>query len=178
MCSRAFGIPNIGEQNRKWLPQPCLLTGRKQGGNGTSPLHSRGSPTPRAGDKLRNGPRHGGTKCKVAASPLPSWVPKRGRKCYGFPAFSGIPNIGEQNRKWLPQPCLLRGPKKGGNAMSPLHSRGSPTPRAGSEIRNGPQHGGTKSKLVVGPLPSGGPKRGRKCYVTLALWRIPNTKCN
>ena len=58
----------------------------------------------------------------------------RGRKCYITPAFSGIPNIGGQNVKWLPQPCLLGGPKEGGNAVSPLHYRGSPTPSAGSKI--------------------------------------------
>ena len=33
--------------------------------------------------------------------------PKRGRKCYVTPAFSGIPNKGEQNQKWLPHPLLL-----------------------------------------------------------------------
>ena len=41
-------------------------------------------------------------------------------------AFSGIPNIGEQNQKWLPHPYLLGGPKEGGSATSPLRSRGSP----------------------------------------------------
>ena len=37
------------------------------------------------------------------------------------------PNKGGQNQNWLPEPCLLGGPKVGGNATSPLHSRGSPT---------------------------------------------------
>ena len=37
-----------------------------------------------------------------------------------------LPNKGKQNQKWLHHPCLLQGPKKGGNATSPLHSRGSP----------------------------------------------------
>ena len=38
----------------------------------------------------------------MAASPLPSRGPKKGRKCYVTPAFSGIPNAkrGEQNQKW------------------------------------------------------------------------------
>ena len=71
-------------------------------------------------------PEHTRRKSEVAASPLPSWGPKRGRKCYITPAFSGIPNIGEQNLKWVPHPYLLRGPKEGGNAMPPLHSRGIP----------------------------------------------------
>ena len=37
-----------------------------------------------------------------------------------------VPNKGEQNHKWLPHPYLLGGPKEGGNATSPLRSRGSP----------------------------------------------------
>ena len=37
-----------------------------------------------------------------------------------------VPNKGERNVKWLPHPCLLGGPKEGGNATSPLHSRWSP----------------------------------------------------
>ena len=69
----------------------------------------------------------------------------------------GTLNIGEQNLKWLPQPCLLRGPKEGGNAMSPLRSRGSPTPRAGSKITSDPQHRGTKSQVTSSTLPSRGP---------------------
>ena len=168
------GIPNIGEQNQKWLPHPCLLRGPKEGGNATSPLHSRGSPTPSAGSKIRSGPQQRGTKSEVAASPLPSQGPKQGRKCYVTPAFSGIPNIGEQNQKWLPHPCLLRGPKEGGNATSPLHSRGSPTPSAGSKIRSGPQQRGTKSEVADSPLPSQGPKQGKKCYVIPAFLGIPN----
>ena len=72
-------------------------------------------------------PRQRGTKSKVAASPLPSRVPKRGQKCYGFPAFSGIPNIGEQNQNWLPHPCLLGCPKEGGNATASVHSQGFQT---------------------------------------------------
>ena len=52
-------------------------------------------------------PQQRGTKSEVAASPLPSQGPKRGRKCCITLAFSGVPNIGEQNHKWLPHPCLL-----------------------------------------------------------------------
>ena len=72
-------------------------------------------------------PQHRGTKSKLAASGPPSRVPKRGRKCYGFPAFSEIPNIGEQNQKWLPHTCLLGCPKEGANATASLHSQGYPT---------------------------------------------------
>ena len=76
----------------------------------------------------------------------------------------GSPNQGGQNQNWLPHPCLLGGPKEGGNAMSPLHSRGSPN------------KGGAKSELAASSLPSRGPRRGRKCYITPAFSRVPNTK--
>ena len=226
----SLGFPNAkrGEQNQKWLPHPCLLGGPKEGGNATSPLHSRGSPTPSAGSEIRSGcltlaflrarkrakmVRHPcilggpqrqarGAKSKVATSPLPSWGPKRGRKCYVTPALLGIANAkhGEQNQKWLLHPCLLGGPKEGGNATSPLHSWGSPT--KGNKIRSGCltpaflraqkraemlrqpyivgdpqcQAWGAKSEVATSPLPSWGPKRGRKCYVTPAFLGIPNAK--
>ena len=222
------GVPNTkrGEQNRKWLPHPCLLGGPIKGGNATFPLHYRGSPTPSAGNKIRIGcstpafsgaqnrakvlrqpciledPRPSGGKSEVAALALPSQKPKRGRKCYATPAFSGIPNAKreEQNRKWLPHLALSGAQKRGGNAMSPLHSRGSPTPSAGNKMRSGcftpallgaqkragmlchpcilggPQRQarGTKSKVAASPLPYWGPKRGRKCYAALAFWGVPN----
>ena len=38
-------VPNKGELNLKWLPHTCLLRGPKEGGNATSTLHSRGTPT-------------------------------------------------------------------------------------------------------------------------------------
>ena len=178
------GTPNTAEQNQKRLPHPCLLKSPKEGGNAMSPLHSRGSPT--KGNKIRSG-------CHT----LPYRGPKRGRKCYVTPAFSGTPNTPEQNQKRLPHPCLLRGPKEGGNAMSPLHSRGSLKPSTGKKIRSGcltpafskaqkraemlchpcilgdPQQRGTKSEVAASPLPSRGPKRGRKCYVTLAFSGSP-----
>ena len=82
--------------------------------------------------------------------------------------------------------------------MSPLHSQGSPT--KANEIRIGritpafsgaqkgaemlchpcilgdPEQRGTKSELAASPLPSRGPKRGRKCYVTPAFSGIPNKR--
>ena len=86
------------------------------------------------GNKIRSG-------CLTHASSST----KRGQKRYVSLAFSGIPNAnrrekkmgrvrdkGEQNQNWLPHPCLLKGPKEGGNATSALHSRASPTPSAGS----------------------------------------------
>ena len=140
------GVPNAKrrEQNQKWLPHPCPLRAPKEGGNATPPLHSRSSPTPSAGSKIRSGyltlafsgaqkraemlrptcilwgPQRQaqGAKSEMATSSLPSWGPKRGRKCYATLAFSEFPNAkrGDQNQKWLPHPCLLGGPKEGGNA--------------------------------------------------------------
>ena len=105
-------------------------------------------------------PQHRGTKSKVAASPLPSHVPKRGRKCYGLRVFSGIPKIGEQNHNCLPHPCLLAGPKEGKNAMSPLHSQGSPTPRQGVKSEVVLDIGEQNQKWAPHPCLHGCPEEG------------------
>ena len=146
-------------ENHKWLPQPCLLGSPKEGGSATSPKHSRGSPTPSAG-----------RKSEVATATLPSQGPKRGRKCYATHAFPGSPtpcaerksevaasplhsrgspNKGGQNHKWLPHPCLLGGPKEGGNATARLHSRGSPN------------KAGQNQKWLPHPCLLGGQKRAK-----------------
>ena len=52
---------------------------------------------------IHGGPQQRGTKSELAASTMPSQGPKSGRKCYVTPAFSGVPNKGEQNQNWLPQ---------------------------------------------------------------------------
>ena len=157
-----WGIPNAKrrEQNQKWLPHLCLPKGPQQDGNATSPLHSRASATKGKKSEVATsplpsgGPTKGpkcyvtcilgdpqrqaqGAKSEVVASPLPSQGLTRGRKCYVTSALLGVPNKGEQSQEWLPHPCLLGGPKEGRNAMSPLHSRGSPTPSTGSETRSG-----------------------------------------
>ena len=106
-------FPNKKKQNQKWLPHPCLLGGPKEGRNATPPLHSRG-------------PQQRGAKSEVAASPLPSWVPKRGWKCYVTVVFSGIPT-------------------------------------KGNKIKSVPQQKETKSEVAASTLPSWGPKRGQKC---------------
>ena len=157
------GIPIKGEQNHKWLPHPCLLKGPKEGGNATSPLHSRGSPTPSAGSKIRSGPQQTGPTSDLAASSLPSRRPKRARKCYLTPAFSGIPNKGDQNQKWLPPPYLPRAQKRAEMLCHPC-------------ILGDPHQRRAKSQVAASPLPSQGPKGGRKCYVTLAFSGIPNAK--
>ena len=65
------------------------------------------------GSKSRSVPQQRGRKSELAASR----GPKRGWKCYITPAFSGIPNIGGKNQKWLPHPYLLGGPKEGGSVV-------------------------------------------------------------
>ena len=187
LCHPCSPKAKRGEQNQKWLPHACLIGGPKEGGNATPPLQSRGSPTKRSkitsgclspafsggqkraemlrhtyilGDPKCQAPR---TKSEVVATPCLIRGPKEGRKCYVTPAFSGIPNKGEQNQKWLPHACLLGGPKEGANATSPLHSRGYRTK-------------GSKPEVDASPLPSQKPKRGRKCYATPAFSGIPNAK--
>ena len=143
-------------ENQKWLPHPCLLGGPEEGGSAASPLHSRGSPTPSA---VR--------KSEVATSPLAFSRAQKREEVLRHPCILGGPQrqACEENQKGLPDLCLLGGPKEGGNAMSPLHSRGCPTPSAGR-----------KSDVATSPLPSRGPKRGRKCYFTPAFSGVPNTK--
>ena len=118
------GIPNKEEQNHKWLLHPYLIEAKKR-------LEMLRHPCFLAGPQ----PHARGAKSEVDASPLPSPGPKRGQKCYVTREFSGIPNKGEQNHKQLPHPCLLGGPKEGGNATSHLHSRGSQT--KGNKITSG-----------------------------------------
>ena len=96
------GVTNKGEQNQKGLPDPCLLRGLKDGGMLRHPC-ILGDPQCQAQ----------GVETEVAGSPLPSRGPKRWRKHYVTPTFSGIRNKGEQNQKWLPHPCLLGGGKRG-----------------------------------------------------------------
>ena len=126
-----------------------------------SPVHSRGSPTPSTGRKFKSGPLQRGTKSKVAASPLSSRRPKRGRKCYMSPACSGIPNLGDKNQKWLPHPCFSGAQKRAEIIHHPC-------------ILGDPQHRGTNLKVAASPLSSRRPKRGRKCYITSAFLGIPN----
>ena len=119
------GPQSQGRQNQNWW-------GPQVGGNATSPLHSRGSQKSRW------------TKSELAG-------PTSGRKCYIAPAFSDVPKDKEDKiriggaHKWaemLHHPCILGGPQSqggqnqnwwgpqvGGNATSPLHSRGSPKSR-------------------------------------------------
>ena len=127
------GVSDEGGQNQNWLAQPCFFRGRKVNGNATSPLHSRGSRTKGRKSKraqkraemlhhpfILGAPQQRGTRSELASSTVPFQGHKSGRKCYVTPAFSGSPKKGDK---------IKAGPKEGGNATSPLHSRGSPTKR-------------------------------------------------
>ena len=191
-------------ENQKCLRQPYLLGDARVGGSATQPLHSQGSPTPSVGRKseMATSPRQGANN-NWLPHPCLLQGPQVGGICYVTLAFSGHPNAkrGEKIRsgyltpaflvvhkwaellrnpcilggpqrqargddqKWLPHPYLLGDPKEGGGAMQPLHFRWSPTPRAAR-----------KSEVPTSTLPSRGPKRGRKRYVTPAFSGVPNAK--
>ena len=138
MSKKSILVPNKGKQNQIWLPHPYLLKRPKRGQKWYVTPAFSGIPNAKRGEqKISSGPKQRGTKLGRATSPLPSRGPKRGRKCYVTPAFSGIPNAkrrgpkkleevpnkGEQNEMSPPHPCLLRCPKVGGNATSPLPSQ-------------------------------------------------------
>ena len=115
------------------------------------------------------------TKSEVATSRLPSWGPKRGRKCYGTPAFSGIPQSkGDEIRIGSFNPAFLGAQKRAELVRNPC-ILGGPQRQAHGENQNGlPQP--CLLGVATSPLPSWGPKRGRKCYVTPALLGAPNAK--
>ena len=149
-ATKSAVVPNKGEQNQKWILDPCLLAGAEEGRNATPPLHSRGSPTPSAqGAKIKGGPNQRETKSELAASLLPSKGPKIGWKCYATPAFSGITAWGQK---------ISSGPKQRGTksevATSPKPSRG---PKRGRKcyvtpaflgIPNAKRAGSKKSAVV------------------------------
>ena len=140
-------FPNKGDK---------IKAGPKEGGYATSPLNSWGPPTPSAG-----------RKSEVATSPLPSqgsptkgtrsmWAQKR-RKCYITPAFSGVPNKGDK---------IKVGTKEGGDATSPLHSRGCPSKWGQNQnwlpkpcLLEDPQVGGNATSTL---LSQGYPTKGTK----------------
>ena len=147
------GVPS--QKGRKFrkkrLPHPYLLRGAKEGGTTTQPLRSRGSPTKKVQNK--NWLCH---PCLVRSAKM--------RGIVTYLCILGGPQRVARGENWnsLPHPCLLTGPKEGGIAMSPLHSRGSPTPSAGR-----------KSEMATSPLPSQGRTIGRNCYVTPPVSGFP-----
>ena len=154
------------------LPHPCILRDPQQRGTKSevdaTPLPSRRAKRERKCYQQR------GTKSEVVASPLPSWGAKKGQKCYIIPAFLGIPNAkrGEQNQKWSPTKAnkILSG------YLTPafLGAQKRAHVLRHACILEEPQQRVTKSEGAASPLPSQGPKRGRKCCLTHAFSGIPN----
>ena len=135
--------------------------GPKEGGNATSPVHSRGFPKRRRNQKSKPTP---GVTIMYHAT-------KRG--------FKVCPGSSIAPEGW--------GPKEGGNATSPLHSRGSPKRRRNQKSKPTPgvtmMHHATKRgfKDCPGFLNSTGrlgPKRGWKCHVTPAFSGSPTKGTN
>ena len=126
-----LGRPHTRGQNQKWQPHPCLLTGPQVGGSATSPLHSRGSPNK-------------GTKPEMAASPLLSWGPTKGWKCYVIPCILGGPQTRGQNQN---TPAFLGTHKR----VEVLHN---------PCILGGPQTRGQNQKWLPHPCLLGGPQKG------------------
>ena len=178
------GVPNKGDK---------IKAGPKERRNTTSPLHSRGSPTKGTKTKwaqkrvemlhhpcILGGPQQRGQNQSGT---------ERGRKCYITPSFSGLPNKEGQDQNGLAQPCLFKSTKVGGNAMSPLHSRGAPTKGTKSKraqkmaemlhhpcILGGLRRRGTKSELAGSTVLFQGQKSGRKCYITPAFSGVQNKR--
>ena len=151
-------VPNKGEQIQKWLPHPSLLG------------------HPKEGNKIRSGyltPAFSGARKR--AEMLRHSCHSRGSPTKGSKIRSGPQQRGTKS-EMATSPCLLGGPKEGGNATPPLHSRGYSMPSAGSKIKSGPQQRGTKLEVAASPLPSRGPGRGRKCYVTPAILGDPQQR--
>ena len=123
-----FGGPQrqVREGNQNWLPHPSFLGGPQVGDIATSPLHSRGSPNAKRGEKIRIG-------CLTPAfSGAHKWAELLRHPCI----LGGLQcQARGENQNWLPRPQV------GGIATSPLHSRGSPKV-------------GIKSELPTSPLPS------------------------
>ena len=125
-----LGVPNKGEQNQKCSP----TKGSKIRSGCLTRAFSRAQ---KRAEMLRHpyilgDPQHRGTISEVAASPLPSRGPKRGRKCYITPAFSGVHCRRGRKQKW---------PTKGRKCYVIPALPG--VPKQGDKVKGGPQVGGS-----------------------------------
>ena len=133
----------------------CYVTPAISGGPIKGEQNQKSKPTLRV-TMMHHATKRGFKDCPGFLNSTGRLGPKKGRKCYVTPAFSGVPIEGKQNQKSKPSlrvtmmhhatkrgfkdcPGFLNstgrlGPKEGENATSPLHSRGSPT--KGNKIRS------------------------------------------
>ena len=148
-------VPNKGGQNRKWLPHPCLLRGPQRGRKCYLNPAFRGVPNAKRGDENQMWSPTKGNKIGSGCLTCSFSGAQKRAKMVRHPCILGgpqrqaragklelIPNKGVNKQKWLPHSSLLGGPKEGGNAISPLHARGFPTPSAGRKTRSVPQQKG------------------------------------
>ena len=123
----------------------------------------------------------------MATSPLPSWVPTCGRKCYITSTYWGVtkqktksevaasplPSRGPTcGQKCYVTPAFSGVPKQGHKsevAASPLASQGATSPL---RSRRSPNKG-RRSEMAASPVPCRGPTSGRKCYITPAFLGVP-----
>ena len=169
-----LGIPNKGEQNQRWLPHPCLLGGPKEGEKATSPLHSRGSPTPSARSKIRRGPQQKGTKSEVVATSLPCQRLKKRVDGLHHPCILGDPQQKGTESEVAASSMPSRGPKRGQKCyVTPVFS-GVPNAKRGEQHQKWSPTKGEHNKWLPHPCLVRGQKRGWMGYITLAFLGIPN----
>ena len=124
------------------LRHPYIIGGTQRqvrGANKKLPTSAPPSLKPRRGQKCYVTPAFLGlpnTKCgeKITSGYLIPALPRTQKRAVVLrcPCILGGPKKQARgaNKKRLPHPWLPGGPDEGGNAVSPLHSRGSPTPSA------------------------------------------------
>ena len=125
------------------LHHPCILGGPQQ-----REKNQNSKPTPGV-TMMHHATKRGFKDCPGFLNSTGRLGPKRGRKCYITPAFSGVPNKGGQNQNSKPTP--------GVTMMHHATKRG---------FKDCPSFLNSTGRL--------GPKRGRKCYVTPAFSGVPN----
>ena len=125
------------------LHHPCILGGPQQ-----REQNQNSKPTPGV-TMMHHATKRGFKDCPGFLNSTRRLGPKRGRKCYITPAFSGVPNKGGQNQNSKPTP--------GVTMMHHATKRG---------FKDCPGFLNSTGRL--------GPKRGRKCYITPAFSGVPN----
>ena len=158
--AKSKAVPNKGEQNQKWMPQPCLLGNPKECRNVTSTPISRGSAT--KGNQIRSGcltlafsgaERRSETRRHICILGDPR-CQARGAK------LEVVPDKGEQNCKGPAHHGLLRGPKRGWKCyVTSTFSRISNAKRQQNHKRSPTKGNKIKSGYISPPHPTPIPPR-------------------